>query len=119
MAPENHKVFRQSPAEKCMKNAAVHTAHFEIHLKGLRWSVAPKDYERNKDWQDVFCWHQLAIELTADPVCMDRKACMQYNYISGQKYSCILYKNSPYISKGCRQYVLNNIFFNSILKCFL
>ena len=28
-----------------------------------------KDYERNKDWQVMICCRQLAIELTADPVC--------------------------------------------------
>jgi len=34
-----------------------------------------------------FCCRQLAIELTADPACMGRKSC-QYNFISGQEYSC-------------------------------
>ena len=32
--------------------------------------VDSKDYQREKDWQGVFCCQQLAIELNTGTVCM-------------------------------------------------
>ena len=52
--------------------------------------LVTKIIKRDKDWQGVFLlsstghWTRY---LTADPIWLGRKSC-QYNYISGQDYSC-------------------------------
>ena len=46
----------------------------------------PKIMKGIKIGKVFFCCHQLSIEITAGPACMDRKSC-QYNYISGPDYT--------------------------------
>ena len=58
-----------------------------MHVNLTIWYILTKIMKEIKIGKVLFCCRQLAIELTAHVVCMGRKLC-QYNYISGQKYSC-------------------------------